>query len=101
MTESIRMYNKGTEGYNRLQRAAKKLTEASPRKRKYFVGNTYYDLKQSWMWTTVLCETQYGAYQALTPAIQSRIVSAATDGEIDAAVKSVLDDPHCPDKAMI
>lgn len=101
MTDSIRMYKKETEEYKKLQRAAMKLTEASPRKRKYFVGNTYFDLGQGWEWTTVLCETQYGAYQALNPYQQSAIVKSESDEDIKAVVLRVLSDPHCPDKIVV
>ena len=100
MNNYIRMYNKETEEYKRLQRAATMLTKASPTHRMYYVGNTYFDLRQSWSWTTILAENGWGGYQALSPANQEEILTAKNDLELERAVEAVLKDPYCPDKKI-
>ena len=76
--ENIRIWNPGTPEYARLERAAKILTETSPRKCVYKVENAYFDYGQGWAWTTIICyppDNGY-SYQALYPAQHEKILTS-------------------------
>ena len=82
-----------TEEYGRLKKLAKKLTELSPNKNIYEVGNCYLDLGQDWMWTTILNKTQ--DYQALCP----RDWLATVNGEdVTEIANTIFSDKYCPDR---
>lgn len=82
MDKFIRTFAPDTPEYQRLARAAKILTAASPRNYTYRVEDTYFDFGQNWLWTTIICYRPYGeSYQALYPADQEAILT--TDNVID------------------
>ncbi len=75
--DPIRTFTPDTPEYNRLTRAAKVLTEASPQKFTYKVEETFFDFGQNWMWTTIICYRPDGeSYQALYPADQEAILTS-------------------------
>ena len=100
MANYIKVYKDGSDEYKKLQRAATRLTELSPNKFKYYVGETYFDYGNGFKWTTVLCDNggQWGRYQALSPVDQKAIILAMGDEQIDEIVRIVLSDPWCPDR---
>lgn len=75
---NIKIWNHTTPEYKRLERAAKILTEASPRKCVYKVEDTYFDYGQGWTWTTIICYPPNGeySYQALYPAQHEKILTS-------------------------
>lgn len=76
MDKFIRIFTPDTPEYKRLERAAKILTAASPRKFTYKVEDTYFDFGQNWLWTTIICYRPSGeSYQALYPADQEAILT--------------------------
>ena len=77
MDKFIRTFTHDTPEYKRLERAAKILTAASPRKFTYKVEETYFDFGQNWLWTTIICYRPDGeSYQALYPADQEAILTS-------------------------
>ena len=73
--EIIRTYAKGTDGYERLSKAAEILTLISPKGWKYHVGDCYFDLGQDWMHTTILCNNGETEWQAVCPRDYEKILT--------------------------
>ena len=99
----IKVYDEGSKEYELLEKAALILTFKSPKRYKYFVGETFFDYGQNWKWTTVLCYTgEHGVldtYQALNPREQEEI--CLSDGSLESIVKivdGILSDKYCPDR---
>lgn len=80
MAKIIDTFKPGSWEHEQLRIAAEMLTEKSPNGYKYYVGDTYFDFGQDWMWTTILCNSgsPWGDYQAITPA-QQEIIIFSTD----------------------
>lgn len=99
MSKAIRKFEPNSAERMNLELAAAMLTDMSPNRYRYYVGETYFDFGQNWMWTTVLCNNggAFGSYQALSPAEQERIIFGDVD-DIHEAVKAVLADKYCPDR---
>lgn len=99
MSFAIKRFPKGSDEYKRLEAAAAMLNVKSPTKSRYYVGETYFDFGQDWMWTTVLCNNgdKWGGYQALNPAEQEEILLCGME-ELDRITDDVLSDKFCPDK---
>ena len=98
MSWQISKFGPGTDERKKLSVAAAVLTAKSPNGYRYYVGETYFDYGQDWMWTTVLCEgDHWGGYQALNPREQEEILLADVN-EIPAICDGVLADKFCPDK---
>lgn len=94
--EIIRTYEKGSEEYGRLEKAAEILTIISPKRRRYTVGDCYFDYGQNWMWTTILYEDDmWGTAQALNPRDYERIL---TSDNLLAALDEVAQDKFWSDK---
>lgn len=95
MSKYIRTYSNDSPEYARLKAAADIMTARSPKGYHYYVGDTYFDYGQEWVWTTILCDGgEWGGYQALCPANQERILT----GDINAAVAAVFAGKYCPDR---
>ena len=99
----IKVFEKDSREYELLDKLALILTFKSPKRYRYFVGKTYFDYGQGWLWTTVLCETGksgcMGSYQALNPCEQEKILGC--DGSLEAVAAiadAVLADKFCPDR---
>lgn len=93
--EIIRKYAPGTEEYERLEKAAEILTLISPNRKRYYVGDTYFDFGQDWMWTTILREDKdWGDSQALTPRDYEKILT----GNILTALNDIVTDKWWTDK---
>lgn len=100
MSFAIKRFPKGSDEYKRLEAAAAMLNVKSPTKSRYYVGETYFDFGQDWMWTTVLCDSNSkwgGGYQALNPREQEEILMCDM-AELDGITNDVLSDKFCPDK---
>ena len=101
MNNHIAIFNEGSPEYNRLVAAANRMNTLSPLGFHYYVGDTYFDYGQGWMWTTILCDNggMFGSFQALCPALQKKIVNATTIGAIEGAVGEYFTGKWCLDKA--
>lgn len=97
----IKTYKLGDPEFENLYKLADILTRKSPNKYVYYVGDTYFDLGQNWMWTTVLCRGGWSSYQALSPREQEEAILAKSDAELEKIADSVLSDKYCPDKKRI
>lgn len=96
MSKVIRRYEPGTREYEKLEEAARLLTEKSPRGYRYYVGVTYSNFGYAWIWTTILCDGGgNGGYQALMPHDQKAIFES---DDLEAVVDEILGDKYCPDK---
>ena len=96
MTEYIKTFAPDSEEYKSLEAAAKLLTEKSPLHYTYYVGETYFDCGQNWVWTTILVRGgEWGGYQALSPRTQELIIEAV---DLEEAVMEVLNGKYCPDR---
>lgn len=97
---AIKLYQNGSNEYKKLELAAAMLTYLSPNGYRYYVGETYFDYGQDWMWTTVLCDdhSKWGGYQALCPREQEEIVLANGIDDIKFVALHVLADKYCPDR---
>ena len=101
MSTYIAKFDKGTSEYEKLQIVALMLTNRSPLKYRYEVGETYFDFGQDWMWTTILCRgNEWGGYQALNPREQEEILEAETYADFVRIVNEILADDLCPDKTL-
>lgn len=103
MSLGIKVFERGSEARERLEKLAAVLTLKSPRHFRYYVGETYFDYGQDWKWTTVLCDTGEGGvtgrYQALNPANQEAVLIC--DGSFERIVEvadKVLSGKFCPDR---
>ena len=103
MSLGIKVFEKGSEARERLEKLAVVLTIKSPRHYQYYVGETYFDFGQNWKWTTVLCDTGErgvtGSYQALNPANQEAVLLC--DGSLEKIAEvadAVLGGKYCPDR---
>ena len=97
----IKTFKLGDPEFENLYKLADILTKKSPNKYIYYVGDTYFDLGQDWMWTTVLCRGGWSSYQALSPREQEEAILAKSDAELEKIADSVLSDKYCPDKKRI
>ena len=100
MASCIKVYKDIDMEHEKILKAAMKLTEYSPNRYKYYIGNVYFDFGAGLMWTTVLCDKGCGrgSYQALCPRDQKSIILAETDEQIEVIVREILADEYCPDK---
>ena len=99
MSKYIKKFNAGTPEFTALETAAKIMTKMSPKGYEYYVGDTYFDYGQDWMWTTILCNGgNYGGYQALSPRAQEEIITATAPEALEAAVRRVFSGKWCPDR---
>lgn len=74
---TIKIWNPTTPEYARLERAAKILTEFSPRKYVYKVEDIYFDFGRNWLWTTIIAYRADGeSYQALDPVRHEQILNS-------------------------
>ena len=94
MTSYIKVFTPDSAEFGRLQAAAEQMTKRSPRGYHYYVGDTYFDMGQGRVWTTILSDGGCFGYQALTPREQEQILT----GDMDAAIASVFANKYCPDK---
>lgn len=97
----IKTFKLGDPEFENLYKLADILTKKSPNKYVYYVGDTYFDLGQNWMWTTVLCRGDWSSYQALNPREREEAILANSDAELEKIADSVLSDKYCPDKKRI
>lgn len=96
MDEIIKIFEKGTHEYERLEDAARMMTEMSPNEWHYSVQDVYFDFGQGWMWTTVICDDR--GYQALTPKEQiSVLYGDLYEEDLEETLNAVFDDKFCPD----
>ena len=100
MTQNyIRVFSAFANERRHLEAAAELLSEKSPNKSTYYVGETWFDYGQRWAWTTILCETSKGnSYQAINPSEQEEIIGALTYEQLEQIVDRILADKFCPDK---
>lgn len=100
MSNYIKTFRNDSPEYSALNRAAQIMTERSPRGYHYYVGDTFFDYGQNWVWTTILSDGgNWGGYQALCPRDQEAIIIAATPEALEAAIERIFADKYCPDKA--
>lgn len=99
MDAFIRLIDNDEVEYKKLTALAEFLTAKSPRHYEYYVGNTYFDFGQNWLWTTVLCRTLFGStYQAINAREQERAILATTEEDMLTLADDILNDSYCPDK---
>ena len=98
----IRVIKKGTDDCKKLELLAAILNYRSPNGYKYYVGQTYFDFGQNWMWTTVIClgNGEFGGYQALSPRDQEAALNANSVVEMDKVAADILGGKFCPDKEI-
>lgn len=75
--EIIRQYAPNSDEVVRLTVASEELTRQSRKCIKYYVGDTWFDFGQRWMWTTILAhdpDSNLGDYQALCPRDYEKIL---------------------------
>lgn len=75
--EIIRQYAPNSDEVVRLTVASEELTRQSRKGIKYYVGDTWFDFGQRWMWTTILAhdpDSNCGDYQALCPRDYEKIL---------------------------
>ena len=77
--------------YDLLKAYAKLFTENCPRGHKYIVHDTYFDLGQDWVWTTILDVDS--DCQILCPRDWLEIVNEERP-QVD-IMKDYFNDPHC------
>lgn len=95
----IRTYGFDEKEYTALKAAADLLTVASPHGTVYTVGDTYFDIGQDWMWTTIIARRTNGtSWQALNPREHSLITDIGTVESIFQAVNSVRNSKFNPDE---
>ena len=94
MAKIIDTFKPGSWEHEQLRIAAEMLTEKSPNGYKYYVGETYFDLGQRRMWTTILCDSgsplgnlEPPPYQAITPEQQEEIIFSK---DLDATTDSLI-----------
>ena len=96
MVKIIDVFQPGTWEHEQLRIAAEMFTRKSRNGTKYYVGETYFDLGQDWMWTTVLAyHDDYGTYQALSPRQQEEIILRT---DLDAVTDEYFTDKWCLDR---
>lgn len=96
----IRTYEPNSYEFEQLRIAAEHMTEKSPRKFRYYVGDTYFDFKRGWMWTTILCVSNpqtVTTYQALTPKQQEEIILST---DLKRATDDYFAAKWCPDRLL-
>lgn len=99
MYDYIQVFKKDEPEYKKLEAAAELLTKKSPRGYTYYVGETYFDFGQNWIWTTILCKGgQWGSYQALSPRTQGLIIESE---DLESAVAEILNGKFCPDRLEV
>lgn len=94
MSEAIKHFDYGTEERKKLDLMASMLTFLSPNRRQYYVGDTYFDYGQNWIWTTILADScpAQGSYQALYPKQQEDVLLADSVEEIADLARAYLAD---------
>lgn len=65
------------------------MTEKSPNRLVYYVGDSYTSFGYAWIWTTVLCDTDRQGFQALYPDEQQAIIESE---DLEAVVDKILND---------
>ena len=77
MVEIIRQYAPNSDEVAKLTLAAEEFTKQSRKGITYKVEDTYFDLGQNWMWTTIIAydpDCFCGSYQALCPRDYEKIL---------------------------
>lgn len=87
----------GTDEYKKLEAVAKMLEVVSPHKAIYEVSDTYFDLGQDWVWTTII-RYGYRECQILSPKQWGNILMAETIADLTAAVEDIRNDEYFGDK---
>ena len=89
MAKIIDTFKPGSFEHEQLRIAAEMLTEKSPNRYRYYVGDAYFDLGQGRIWTTILCDRGFCwvDYQAITPAQQEEIILSK---DLDATTDSLI-----------
>lgn len=95
-TISERVIDKSEDVYKTFEKAAKMMTEQSPKGYHYYVGDTYLDAGQDWKWTTII--TNDGGYQALNPKEWKNLYVAKTDNDIQKVVDAYFASSYNPDR---
>ena len=93
---TIKVFEKGSKEYKKLELAAAMLELLSDNDTKYVVDETYFDFGQNWKWTTISIPERN--VQVLYPPEQEQIVTAASIKDIVDAVEKVRADKYFPDK---
>lgn len=87
------------KGYKNLEIAAMVAEMLSPNGMKYVIEDTYFDLGQCRMWTTLVAYKGNGdSYQALYSKEWEQIVEATDPEQIVTAVKAMFAYGECPDR---
>ena len=90
----IKVFENGSDERAKLEKAAQLMNILHEEEGRHFVRETYFDYGQDWKWTTILCErpgSAWGAYQALCPADQEKILLATNGDELLDAVQGVFE----------
>ena len=96
MSAFISTFKPGSYEHEQLRIAAELLTQKSPTKTDYKVGETYFDYGQNWKWTTILAlSPKLGVYQALTPREQEQVILSH---DLNATTDEYFTDRLCLDK---
>lgn len=93
-----KVFQEGSIEIGKLRFAAYLMENKSPNHWRYVVSDTYFDVGQKWMWTTVIRQGDTSTGQAFTSAWQKKILSAETFKEIDEIVNQYFADKYCYDK---
>lgn len=84
----IREFTKDSPEYHRLEQASAEINKAVEPEATTSVGETYFDYRQDWAWTTILAKSdRLGEWQALNPRQQEAILS---DNNMKDAIDEVI-----------
>lgn len=89
---TIKVYAPDSVEYLRLVMASAALTLRSRKGTTYRVDETYFDLGQGWMWTTIIATMKNGDhYQALSPRDHEKIVTLPDTAQV---IEEIISDKY-------
>lgn len=87
----------GSKYYKKLSAVAAMLEAVSPHDATYLVGDTYFDMGQKWMWTTII-RRGYRDCQVLDPKQWEHILEANTPDDLAKVTNDIISDEYFSDK---
>ena len=90
--ELIKIYERDSKEYKKLEQACKLFTAMSPNGSEYKLKNIYFDLGLNWMYTAIVTYCKDGeSFQALSPVEYEKIL---TTDDVMMAVHDIISSPH-------
>ncbi len=94
----MKHYDRGTKEYENLEKMSELLTQNSPNGYLYYVGDTFFDRGQNWVYTTILSSNGNTTFQCLNPKQYGEVIKSTCSIDLKMVLNDYLGDRFCPDR---